>query len=163
VINSTPSSRHYHSSFSTHLNLLLIVDFTPIHMPISILFPRTHTEIRTMAIRREMERLILNRKLKETADDWATPVEDLSPIVKKHAQRWAQAEVSESVLQQVLTSWEMERHHSAERHLFPGVVDALKKIKQEHPDVIIGAVTDGRANPKLMTFTLAPSFDFCMN
>jgi FMN phosphatase YigB (HAD superfamily) len=116
-----------------------------------------------MAIRREMERIILSRKLKETADDWATPVEDLSPIVKKHAERWAQAEVSESVLQQVLTWWEMERHHSAERHLFPGVVDALKKIKQEHPNVIIGAVTDGRANPKLMTFTLAPYFDFCMS
>jgi FMN phosphatase YigB (HAD superfamily) len=110
-----------------------------------------------------MERIILQRKLKETADDWATPVEDLSPIVKKHAQQWAKAEVSESVLQQILTSWEMERHHSAERHLFPGVVDALKKIKQEHPNVIIGAVTDGRANPKLMTFTLAPYFDFCMS
>jgi putative hydrolase of the HAD superfamily len=110
-----------------------------------------------------MERIILERKLQETADDWATPVEDLSPIVKKHAQQWAKGAISESVLQQVLTAWEMERHHSAERHLFPGVVDALKKIKQEHPGVIIGAVTDGRANPLLMTFTLAPYFDFCMS
>jgi putative hydrolase of the HAD superfamily len=116
-----------------------------------------------MAIRREMEKIILGRKLKETADDWATPVSSLSPIVKKHAQQWAKGAVSDSVLQQVLTAWEMERHHSAERHLFPGVVDALKKIKQEHPDVIIGAVTDGRANPLLMTFTLAPYFDFCMS
>lgn len=116
-----------------------------------------------MAIRREMERIILERKLKETADDWATPVEDLSPIVQKHAQQWAKGAVSESVLQQVLTSWEMERHHSAERHLFPGVIDALKTIKEEHPDMIVGAVTDGRANPLLMTFTLAPYFDFCMS
>ncbi|KAL3930883.1 MAG: hypothetical protein SGARI_004354, partial [Bacillariaceae sp.] len=110
-----------------------------------------------------MERIILERKLKETADDWATPVEDLSPIVQKHAQQWAKGAVSESVLQQVLTSWEMERHHSAERHVFPGVVDALKAIKEEHPDIIVGAVTDGRANPLLMTFTLAPYFDFCMS
>ena len=116
-----------------------------------------------MAIRREMERIILERKLKETADDWATPVQDLSPIVKKHAQTWAKGAVSESVVQQVLTAWEMERHHSAERQLFPGVVDALKQIKEEHPDVIVGAVTDGRANPLLMTFTLAPYFDFCMS
>ena len=57
----------------------------------------------------------------------------------------------------------MERHHSAERHLFPEVVEALKRIKQEHPGVVIGAVTDGRANPLLMTFTLAPYFDFCMS
>ena len=57
----------------------------------------------------------------------------------------------------------MERHHAAERYIFPGVIDALKTIKEEHPNVIIGAVTDGRANPLLMTFTLAPYFDFCMS
>jgi len=123
----------------------------------------THTEIREMAIRREMERIILDRKLKQCADDWATPVSSLSDIVKKPAQQWAKAAVSESVVQQVLTAWEMERHHSGERHVFPGVIDALKKIKEEHPNVIVGAVTDGRANPLLMTFTLAPYFDFCMS
>ena len=47
---------------------------------------RTHTEIRELAIRREMEKIILQRKLKETADDWATPVESLTATVKKHAQ-----------------------------------------------------------------------------
>jgi putative hydrolase of the HAD superfamily len=57
----------------------------------------------------------------------------------------------------------MERHHAAERYLYPEVVDVLQQIKQEHPEVIIGAVTDGRANPMLMTFTLAPYFDFCMS
>jgi len=123
----------------------------------------THTGMRIMAIRREMERIILARKLQQCADDWATPVESLSPIVRKPAQQWAKGAVSESVVQQVLTAWEMERHHSAERHVFPGVIDALKKIKEEHPDVIIGAVTDGKANPQLMTFTLAPYFDFCMS
>eukprot|EP00536_Pseudo-nitzschia_multiseries_P004411 jgi/Psemu1/285076/fgenesh1_pg.73_\ len=123
----------------------------------------THTEIREMAIRREMEKIILAQKLQQCADDWATPVEDLSPIVRKPAEQWARGAVSESVVQQVLTAWEMERHHSAERHVFPGAIDALKKIKEEHPDVIIGAVTDGKANPQLMTFTLAPYFDFCMS
>jgi hypothetical protein len=57
----------------------------------------------------------------------------------------------------------MERHHAAERHLYPEVLDVLSQIKEEHPDVIIGAVTDGRANPMFMTFTLAPFFDFCMS
>lgn len=123
----------------------------------------THTQIRELAIRREMEKVILQRKLEETAKDWATQVSSLSPIVKKHAQNWAKTAVSESVLQSVLTAWEMERHHAAERYIFDHVIDALKKIKKEHPGVIIGAVTDGRANPKLMTFTLAPYFDFCMS
>ena len=66
-------------------------------------------------------------------------------------------------MQQVLTAWEMERHHAAERYIFPYVIESLKKIKQEHANVVIGAVTDGRANPLLMTFTLAPYFDFCMS
>ena len=57
----------------------------------------------------------------------------------------------------------MERHHSAERHLYPEVIDTFQQIKEEHPGVIIGAVTDGKANPLLMTFTLAKHFDFCMN
>jgi hypothetical protein len=40
-----------------------------------------------MAIRREMEKVILKRKLQQTADDWATPVESLSAIVVKHAEK----------------------------------------------------------------------------
>lgn len=46
---------------------------------------RTHTDIRELAIHREMERIILQRKLKEVADDWATPVDSLTANVKKHA------------------------------------------------------------------------------
>jgi FMN phosphatase YigB (HAD superfamily) len=71
--------------------------------------------------------------------------------------------VSSSVVEAVLTAWEMERHHAAERHLYVEVLPVLKQIKKEHPGVIIGAVTDGKANPKFMTFTLANYFDFCIN
>jgi phosphoglycolate phosphatase-like HAD superfamily hydrolase len=71
--------------------------------------------------------------------------------------------VSGGIVQAVLNAWEMERHHAAERHLYPEVIEALQAIKSEHPNVIIGAVTDGKANPRLMTFTLAPYFDFCLS
>ena len=54
----------------------------------------------------------------------------------------------------------MERHHSAERHLYPEVLDILRDIRAAHPTAIVGAVTDGRSNPLFMTFTLAPYFDF---
>jgi hypothetical protein len=57
----------------------------------------------------------------------------------------------------------MERHHAAERHLYPGLLPVLQEIRDLNPNVIIGAVTDGRANPLFMTFTLAPYFDFCMS
>jgi hypothetical protein len=48
---------------------------------------RTHTEIRELAIRKEMEKIILARKLKDTADDWATQVGSLSPIITEHAKK----------------------------------------------------------------------------
>ena len=54
----------------------------------------------------------------------------------------------------------MERHHAAERHLFPEAISTIKQIQSDHPNVIIGAVTDGSANPMLMVFSLMPLFDF---
>jgi FMN phosphatase YigB (HAD superfamily) len=47
----------------------------------------THTELRKLAIRRAMEEITLAQKLKDCADDWATPVTSLSPVVVKHAKK----------------------------------------------------------------------------
>lgn len=123
----------------------------------------SHTEIRRLAIRRKMIEYLFHNNLEEVAKDWATDVSNLSSLVVTNARRWAETSVSESVVQAVLEAWEMERHHAAERHLYPEMIDVFTKIKAEHPDVIIGAVTDGKANPMLMTFTLAPFFDFCQS
>ena len=57
----------------------------------------------------------------------------------------------------------MERHHAAERHLFPDAISAIKQIQSDNPNVIIGAVTDGSANPMLMVFSLMPLFDFTVS
>lgn len=123
----------------------------------------THTEIRRLAIREEMEKIEYQRKLQSCADDWATQVSSLSPLVVKNAKKWAATAVSPSVVEAVLNAWEMERHHAAERHLYPDVIGMFEQIKSDHPNVVIGAVTDGKANPLFMTFTLAKHFDFCIN
>jgi len=47
----------------------------------------THTQVRMMAIRHEMERITLQRKLEGTAKDWATDVDSLTDIVVKSAQQ----------------------------------------------------------------------------
>ena len=47
----------------------------------------THTEIREMAIRCEMETIMLKRKLQETADAWATPVSSLADVVVAYAKK----------------------------------------------------------------------------
>ena len=54
----------------------------------------------------------------------------------------------------------MERHHAAERHLYPEAISTIKQIQEDHPNVVVGAVTDGSANPMLMVFSLMPLFDF---
>ena len=106
---------------------------------------------------------MLEKKLMECAEDWATEVESLTAPIRQSAERWARSAVSQSVVESIYSAWERERHHSAERHLYPEIIDALQKIKEEHPDAIVGAVTDGKANPMLMVFSLAPFFDFCMS
>jgi len=121
----------------------------------------THTDIRRLAIRRELEKAMLERKLKEVAEDWATPVSALADVVVAHAKQWTRTAVSPSIVDSILSSWEMERHHAAERHLYPEVLECLAQLKKEHPEMIIGAVTDGKANPLLMMFTLNKYFDFC--
>ena len=47
-----------------------------------------HKEIRLAAIRKKMEEFILQTKLKQTADDWATDVDDLTAPVIKSAEKW---------------------------------------------------------------------------
>lgn len=123
----------------------------------------SHTDVRLAAIRSEMERVMLQKKLEECALDWATEVKDLTAPLKESAKKWANNAVSESVVESIYSAWERERHHSAERHLYPEIITAIQKIRDEHPNVVIGAVTDGKANPMLMVFSLAPYFDFCMS
>lgn len=123
----------------------------------------SHTDIRKLAIRRVMEDIVFKRRLQAMAEDFSTDVENLNKVVVELAKKWATQTVSASIVNSVLTAWEMERHHASERHLYPDVIDALTQIKSEHPDVLFGAVTDGRANPLLMTFTLMKIFDFCLS
>ncbi|KAL3765124.1 hypothetical protein ACHAW5_000793 [Stephanodiscus triporus] len=127
--------------------------------------PRTvnHKEIRMAAIRKEMEGFILKTKLRQTAADWATEVDSITSPVRKSAEKWARTTVHSSVVQAVYNAWEMERHHAAERHLFPEAISTIKQIQSEHPDVVVGAVTDGSANPMLMVFSLMPLFDFTVS
>jgi hypothetical protein len=48
----------------------------------------THTELRKRAIRSEMENVMLQRKLEETAEDWATNVDSLGKIVVENAKKY---------------------------------------------------------------------------
>lgn len=45
----------------------------------------THTEIRRLAIREEMEKMMYQQKLERCAEDWATQVSSLSPLVVENA------------------------------------------------------------------------------
>lgn len=59
-------------------------------------------------------------------------------------------------------TWLTERQEAANRYLFPGTVEMLQAIKTRHPDVCIGAVTNGRGNPLEMS-NIREFFDFCVS
>ena len=69
----------------------------------------SHTEVRLGAIRRELERRMLEKKLKECADDWATEVDSLTGPMRQSAERWARTAVSETVVESIYSAWERER------------------------------------------------------
>jgi hypothetical protein len=48
----------------------------------------THAELRLMAIRREMERVVVERKLAACAEDWATTVDSLSKLVVANSKKY---------------------------------------------------------------------------
>jgi len=50
----------------------------------------THSELRLAAIRREMEKATVARKLQACADDWATPVDSLSTLVVENSRKYVQ-------------------------------------------------------------------------
>jgi len=125
--------------------------------------PLTYTELRLRAIRYEMERFITGHKLQQIAIGTATSVDCLHHAVVASAELNAKRAVHSSVVQMVYNAWELERHYSAERNLYPDALEMLQRIKNSHPGVIIGAITDGKANPLIMENTLSPYFDFCVS
>eukprot|EP00986_Skeletonema_menzelii_P003787 scaffold1212_cov149-Skeletonema_menzelii.AAC.5 len=94
----------------------------------------TYTDLRKQSIRREIMRLT-----------------DL-----QHHQ------VDDSVVEDVFDSWLSARHASADKYLFSDCVGALEAIKIQHPDAIIGAITNGRGNPLFMP-SVKDFFHFCVS
>ena len=104
--------------------------------------PITYSELRRRAIQIEMENC-----RKSWNDDGKA-----KDLLEDHI-----------VVEKSFNSWFEERHASAERNLFPDAIDMLKSLKEEYPDVCIGAVTNGRGNPLYMHKTIKPYFDFCVS
>ena len=71
-------------------------------------------------------------------------------------------QVDESVVDDVFDSWLSMRHESADKNLYDDCVDALEAIRQQHPDAVIGAITNGRGNPLCMP-SVQNYFDFCVS
>ena len=69
----------------------------------------------------------------------------------------------EEMIDSIYTQWEMERHVSAERHLYPEAICMLQQIQTQFPSCVLGAITNGKGNPLHMVHTLKPYFDFCIS
>ena len=94
----------------------------------------TYTDLRKLSIRREIER-----------------ISGLTNDI-----------VHETVIESTFNEWLSERHASADRNLYPHATFALEVIQNQHPNVVIGAITNGRGNPLDMP-SIANHFDFCIS
>lgn len=99
----------------------------------SIKYPITYTSLRMRAIQTELE----------------------SHLPKKQS-------VDPSVVKHCFDAWLNERHASAERNLFPGAIEMLESVKEQHPTACIAAITNGRGDPKDMD-SISHFFDFCVS
>ena len=58
--------------------------------------------------------------------------------------------------------WLDARQQASEDLLFPDAASSLAEVRRRHPDARIGAVTNGRGDPRQIP-SLAPYFDFCVS
>lgn len=58
--------------------------------------------------------------------------------------------------------WLDARQKASEDLLFPDAANSLAEVRRRHPDAMIGAVTNGRGDPRQIP-SLAPYFDFCVS
>ena len=80
-------------------------------------------------------------------------------VLKKHL---SEDDISDSTVYGSYDVWEEHRHISAETHLYPDTVPMLKQLKMNHPDAIIGAITNGKGSPLKMD-SIRQFFDFCVS
>jgi FMN phosphatase YigB (HAD superfamily) len=58
--------------------------------------------------------------------------------------------------------WLDARQRASEDLLFPDAATSLAEVRRRHPDAVVGAVTNGRGDPRHIP-SLAPFFDFCVS
>ena len=113
--------------------------------------PITYTQLRKRAIAQEMQRLIEGAITSSRSRISRNDEKDNCDMVD-----W-------DLVEHCFETWLTERHNAAERYLFGDAISMLQEIGQLHPDVCIGAITNGRGNPLSMTQTLSPYFEFCVS
>lgn len=74
------------------------------------------------------------------------------------------AAINYDLVDTIFDAWLNERQASAGRNLFDGTAETLQLLKQKHPGVCIGAITNGRGNPlEMKNHQIATLFDFCVS
>lgn len=92
----------------------------------------TYTELRKRSIRKELQKYLPDDK------------------------------INDSLVVGLYDTWEEHRHIAAETHLYPDTISMLKELKNNLPDAVIAAITNGKGNP-LMMDSIREYFDFCVS
>ena len=70
--------------------------------------------------------------------------------------------ISDKIVSDCYDVWEQNRHSAANIYLYHDAILMLEEIKEKYPDVIIAAITNGKANPLKMT-KIRKYFDYCVS
>ena len=83
-------------------------------------------------------------------------------IMKYRKQSTVDVNVDDDIVSNCYDIWEEQRQSAGDVHLYPDTISMLKEIKENYPDVVIAAITNGKANPLKMV-KIRKYFDYCVS
>mmetsp|Transcript_105166 Transcript_105166/g.263405 ORF Transcript_105166/g.263405 Transcript_105166/m.263405 type:complete len:334 (-) Transcript_105166:99-1100(-) len=86
--------------------------------------------------------------------------EGIAAVLCKHADQ-SQASADKAA-ESIFEVWLAARHQAAGELLFEGAAAAIAELRSDHPEAVIGAITNSRADPFAIQ-ELKPFFDFCVS
>ena len=73
-----------------------------------------------------------------------------------------EADIQDDIVLGAYNIWEDHRHMAAEKHLYSDTIEMLRELKDNNPDVVIAAITNGKGNPLRME-SISEYFDYCVS
>ena len=127
----------------------------------------TYTELRQRAICEEINQHQRQKQQQQQQKEMVLMTdENNNEVEMEDLDEWSNIKIlshTDDIVVKAYGIWETNRHIAAERHLYHDTIEMLQSLKEQYPNAIIGAITNGKGNPLKMTNTIHNYFDFCVS